>query len=41
MSVYANWIVGVNVGFELYDEEGDSGFIIDLLIVRLVFLRND
>lgn len=41
MSVYANWITGVNVGFEFYDDGFERGFILDLLIIRLVFLKDN
>lgn len=40
MSVYTNWISGVCVGFELYDDLFESGVILDLFIVRVVFLSD-
>lgn len=40
MNIYTNLISGVSLGFELYEDEFGKGFVIDLLIVRIAFLKD-
>jgi len=38
MNIYADWISGAMVGLEIYNDPiQGTGFIIDLVILRLVF----
>ena len=39
MSVVFTWIMGMNVGFELFDDGEDKGAILDLFIIRCIFFK--
>ncbi len=41
MSIAVQFITGVALGFEFVtDAEGETFFVVDALIVRLIFVRN-
>lgn len=40
MSVLFNTIGGVSLGFEFFDDYGEKGVIIDLLILRFIIVKD-